>query len=95
MKKIFVLFSLFLIILIIGCTSDPIGLNNITESGKILLKIDKQNAPESVVFVKAYLTRENHQPITGTLNLQSDSTADVLLENIDAGEVASKSGCRR
>lgn len=42
--------------------------------------------PKSVVFVKAYLTRENHQPITGTLNLQSDSTADILLENIDAGE---------
>ncbi|MEO8233558.1 MAG: hypothetical protein ABI638_14855 [Ignavibacteriota bacterium] len=50
------------------------------------MKIDKQNAPLSVVFVKAYLTRENYQPITGLLNLQSDSTADLLLDNINAGE---------
>ncbi|MBK7501093.1 MAG: hypothetical protein IPI19_18970 [Ignavibacteriales bacterium] len=86
MKKIFILSSLFLVLIIIGCSSDPVGSDNPKDSGKILLKIDKQNAPESVVFVKAYLTRENHQPITGTLNLQSDSTADILLENIDAGE---------
>ncbi len=86
MKKTSVLFSLFLAIIIIACSSDPIGLGNPKDSGKILLKIDKQNAPESVVFVKAYLTRENHQPVTGLLNLQSDSTADILLDNINAGE---------
>ena len=86
MKKIFILSSLFLVLIIIGCSSDPVGLDTNKDSGKILLKIDKQNAPESVVFVKAYLTRENHQPITGALNLQSDSTADILLDNIDAGE---------
>ena len=86
MKKIFVLISLFSVFIFINCTNNPVGLDNPKDSGKILLKIDKQNAPESVVFVKAYLTRENHQPITGGLNLQSDSTADILLENIDAGE---------
>ena len=84
MKKLNALFSFLFII--ISCSTDPVGINNPKESGKILLKIDKQNAPGSVVFVKAYLTRENHQPITGVLNLQSDSTADVLLENINAGE---------
>ena len=86
MKKIFILFSLFFTLFIISCTNDPVGSDNPNDSGKILLKIDKQNAPESVVFVKAYLTRENYQPITGTLNLQSDSTADILLDNINAGE---------
>ena len=86
MKKLNVLFSLLFVFIVISCSSDPVGSDNLKDSGKILLKIDKQNAPESVVFVKAYLTRENHQPITGTLNLQSDSTADVLLDNINAGE---------
>ena len=86
MKKTSVLFNLLLAIIIIACSSDPVGLDNPKDSGKILLKINKQNAPDSVVFVKAYLTRENHQPITGTLNLQSDSTADILLDNINAGE---------
>ena len=65
MKKIFILSSLFLVLIIIGCSSDPVGSDNPKDSGKILLKIDKQNAPESVVFVKAYLTRENHQTLTG------------------------------
>lgn len=85
MRKIFFLCSLLSLILVLSCTTDPVS-NEPKEAGKILLKIDKLNAPASVVFVKAYLTRENHQPITGVLNLQSDSTADLLLENIDAGE---------
>ncbi len=35
---------------------------------------------------KSLSNQKNHQPITGNLNLPSDSTADLLLENIDAGE---------
>ena len=67
------------------CSDNIVQSDKTKEEGKILLKIDKQNAPESVVFVKAYLTRENFEPITGTLNLLSDSTADILLDEIDAG----------
>jgi len=85
MKNLLFLFVVSFIFLFFSCSTEftsPAKEN----AGKILLKIDKQNAPERVVFVKAYLTRENHQPVTGTLNLQSDSTADILLDNIDAGE---------
>ncbi len=84
MKKLFVLFALFVFVLLFSCTNEitsPPSAN----SGKLLLKIDKQNAPESVVYVKAYLTRENFDPITGVLNLISDSTADILLNEINAG----------
>lgn len=84
MKKLFVLFSFISVLFYQSCTTDPVS-NEPKDSGKILLKIDKQNAPESVVLVKAYLTRQNYQTITGVLNLQSDSTADLLLNNIDAG----------
>ena len=70
--------------MIVKCTTE-ITTPEKNDSGKLLLKIDKQNAPESVVYVKAYLTRENFEPITGTLNLLSDSTADLLLNEIDAG----------
>ena len=84
MKKLFVLFSFISVLFFQSCATDPVS-NEPKDAGKIILKIDKQNAPESVVLVKAYLTRENHQPISGTLNLQSDSTADLLLDNIDAG----------
>lgn len=85
MKKLFVLFSFISVLFFQSCATDPVS-EEPKDAGKILLKIDKQNAPASVVFVKAYLTRENHQPIIGSLNLQSDSTADILLDNIDAGE---------
>lgn len=82
MKKLFVLFALF--VLFVSCTNEITSPPS-TNSGKLVLKIDKQNAPASVVYVKAYLTRENFDPISGTLNLISDSTADILLNEIDAG----------
>lgn len=85
MKNLFVLFVFISVLFYQSCTTDPVS-NEPKDSGKILLKIDKQNAPESVVFVKAYLTRENHSAIVGILNLQSDTTADILLNNIDAGQ---------
>ena len=77
--------SIILFVFLFTFCSDNLVQADKTKEGKILLKIDKQNAPESVVFVKAYLTRENFEPITGTLNLLSDSTADILLDEIDAG----------
>ena len=84
MKNLLVLFTVLSGFLFFSCSTEitsPAKEN----SGKLLLKIDKQNAPESVLYVKAYLTRENFEPITGTLNLLSDSTADLLLNEIDAG----------
>lgn len=84
MKKVFLLLALFLFVVFSSCKNE-ITSSTAANSGKLLLKIDKQNAPENVVFVKAYLTRENNEPITGTLNLLSDSTADILLNEIDAG----------
>jgi len=84
MKNLLVLFVLSSVFLFFSC-SNEITSPAKENSGKLLLKIDKQNAPESVVYVKAYLTRENFDPISGTLNLLSDSTADLLLNEIDAG----------
>lgn len=84
MKNSLVLFVVSSIFLFFSCSTE---ITNPTKenSGKLLLKIDKRNAPESVVYVKAFLTRENFEPITGTLNLIADSTADILLNEINAG----------
>ncbi len=83
--KIF-LSILISVAVIIGysCSSEIVN-PNLRETGKVILSIDKINAPESVVNVNAYLTRENYTPINGSLNLLSDSTADLLLDEIDAG----------
>ncbi len=53
--------------------------------GKILFKISKENAPASVNFVIMKLTRSGFTPITGQLNLTTDSTAELTLEGIPEG----------
>ena len=86
MKK-FILTFLLIALFFWGCSSDDKD-NPISPpqgSGKIQLKIDKANAPADVVTIDAILTREGYDPITGTLNLLSDSTADILLDEIHAG----------
>ena len=86
MKK-FILTFLLIALFFLGCSSDDKD-NPISPpqgSGKIQLKIDKANAPADVVTIDAILTRDGYDPITGTLNLLSDSTADILLDEIHAG----------
>ena len=88
MKKLFYFFVIILSLLIIQCsneiptTNDPINL----ELGKVSLRIDKANAPAEVVLVEAFLTREGHDTLYGNLNLVSSTSADILFEDVAAGE---------
>lgn len=81
-KKLLVLSVI--LFLSFSCTQEIT--NPSAENGKLVLKIDERNAPSSLAVVKAYLTRENFQPIYGGLNFLSDSTSEILLDQIDAGE---------
>ncbi len=83
--KLFITLLLLVPILSFSCSNQS-GPNESNLSGKILLKIDRANAPSSVDYVSATLTRDGYSPITSTLNLLSDSTADLLLDNIPAGQ---------
>ncbi len=88
MKRLLYSFVIGSSLLIIQCsneipiTTDPINL----ELGKISLKIDKDNAPDNVVLVEAFLTKEGHDTLYGALNLVSSTSADILFENVAAGE---------
>ena len=88
MKSILYSFIATLSLLIIQCTNeiptenDPINL----ELGKVSLKIDKANAPAEVVLVEAFLTREGHDSLYGNLNLVSSTSADILFEDVAAGQ---------
>mgnify|MGYP000216547561 CR=1 FL=1 len=77
------LFTLF-VLLSYSCSdkSNPI---NTMEYGKVLLKIDRANAPSSVSLIRATLSRQGFINITSTLNILSDSTADLLMDNIPVG----------
>lgn len=88
MKNFAVLCSLFLLFFMINCSqNEPTSPNTSDQkSGKLFLKIDKENAPDNVVWVEAFLTRQGYDTIFTALNILSDSTADILLEDIQAGE---------
>ena len=88
MKQLKYFFILFISLFITHCSnevptsSEPINL----ELGKISLKIDKANAPANVLFVEAFLTREGHDTLHGELNILTSTTADILFDNVQAGE---------
>ena len=88
MKKLLVFISFLIIILLTNCNYyEPTSPNSDNQqSGKVILKVDKENAPESVMWIEAFFTREGYDTISSTMNILSDSTADLLLENIQAGE---------
>jgi len=86
MKKLLVSL-LFTVFILAGCGEENSVILPPTDNstGKLVLKIDKHNAPASVVFVEASLTRDGFQPINSEMNLLSDSTANLNLENIPTG----------
>ena len=88
MKNLFVLICLFVLILFPRCTQNEPTFpdDNDQQSGKLFLRIDNENAPESVVWIETFLTRQGYDTISGIMNILTDSTADILLENIQSGE---------
>ena len=86
MKSLFIS-SILIALIIWGCSNqkedNPLTTNS--TSGKIILSIDEANAPMSVVTVEAILTRDGFDTRSGFLNLLSDSTAEIQLDDIPAG----------
>lgn len=83
-KIILILLSVFLLT---DCSKDTI-LNPVlnTNSGAIVLKIDKENAPANIFTVTASLSREGFQTLTSNMNLHSDTTASIQFTQIPVGE---------
>ena len=88
MKKLFLIVIITGLIVISGCNKSTITSPNdkSNTTGKLTLQIDKTNAPQNVITVSAYLTRLNYDTLSSSLNLQSDSSADVSIQNIPSGE---------
>jgi predicted GH43/DUF377 family glycosyl hydrolase len=84
MRNIILSLLSFLLIFTFSC-SDKSNPTLTEEYGKILLKIDKANAPQGISLVRATLSRPGFTNISGTMNILSDSTADLTLNNIQAG----------
>ncbi|MCS7053490.1 MAG: hypothetical protein NZM09_07115, partial [Ignavibacterium sp.] len=84
MKNLIIIFAFLLLILFISCNENS-NLVNTNNSGKVLLKIDRQNAPQGIVLIKATLSRPGFSSIVATMNFLSDTSADLVLNNIPEG----------
>lgn len=86
MKKVIFLFGFTILIFFWGCSENgPVNSPKSGESGKVALSFDKLNAPAGVVNIKATLTREGFTTVSGNLNIQSDTSATLLLTGLDVG----------
>ncbi len=87
MKKIVGLLFIISLFLIGGCSRDTITSPPLSKAaGTVSLQIDKTNAPQNVVSIVAYLSRASYDTLKGDLNLLSDTSADILIQNIPAGQ---------
>ncbi len=85
--KSFLRYAVILSVLFLqSCASDKlVSPDNDEGNGTISLNIDRANKPANVETVTAYLTRSGFDSLSGTLNLLSDTTAEMTFNDVAAG----------
>ncbi|HEY9167371.1 MAG TPA: hypothetical protein VIS48_14545 [Candidatus Kryptonia bacterium] len=86
MRNSFVLLLAISSVLLFGCTKTSPVSPNINNLGGITFELDKSTAPQEVAAVAAYLSRSGFDTLSSVLNLLSDSTAGITMENIPTGK---------
>ncbi len=87
MKRFISLLVIIISLIFSSCTTEtPVSPNKDLQQGGISLNIDRVHKPDNVISVTAYLTREGFDTLSGTLNLISDTTADITFNDISAGD---------
>ena len=85
MKTLSFLAAIFVSLFLSSCSNDVPVSPTETQHGGISLNIDRVHKPDNVVSVTAYLTRENFDTLSGSLDLLSDTTADITFNDVAAG----------
>ena len=86
MKRFFLILLPFLVLFLNSCTSNiPVSPEITIQYGSVALNFDRTNKPANIMSVTAYLTRAGFDSLSGTLNLLSDTTADISFDDIAAG----------
>ena len=77
---------LFVALIVFGCGNDgQIASPAKDTTGAVVLRIDRENAPASVVLVEATLTRSGFETISSSMDLVGASAAELSLNNIPVG----------
>lgn len=86
MKRInLLLIAILISVLLFSCheqTTDPIDKQ---ESGTVEISFNKTQVPANVTFITATLTRANYQPLSSSLNVTGENSAEILFQNIEEG----------
>ncbi len=84
--KIF-FFLIITSLLIASCNKETVlESSDNNSSGDVLLTFNKSSIPSSVVKITASLTREGYSPISRTLEVNSDTTAELTFTEIPIGK---------
>ena len=85
MKRIISSCIIFLSLFLNSCSTDTSVSPNSVDQGGISINIDRIHKPANVVSVTAYMIREGFDTLSGSLNLLSDTTADITFNELAAG----------
>jgi len=85
--KGYALFVLAIALLTSGCLKQNTYLTNPSlKMGGVALKFDRASAPRNISAVIAYLSRAGYDTLTSQLNIQTDSTAGILFQDVPSGQ---------
>jgi len=84
-KNIWLVLVAFSLIFVSCKDETSVVSSNLQAKGSVKLSLDKNTTPSNVAQVKVSLTKEGCIPITGIMNIVSDSTASLTLNEIAAG----------
>lgn len=87
MKNLFLFCFFSCALFFVGCSKDSVvnPAKSDSESGKVSMKFDKLNTPSGVTVITAALTRSGFTSISKNLNIITDTSAEIQIENVAAG----------
>ena len=86
MKKLWLVLILFSVVFFSCKEESTITSSDSKSKGGIAISLDKNTTPSNVTQVKVTLTREGYSQITGVMNILTDTTAELTLNEIAAGQ---------
>lgn len=86
-KSIALLVVILFCIILYGCAGDRGGLpvEPDGQPGRMLLKFSRTDMPANVAIITASLTRSGFTPVTQAMNVLTDTSADLQINNLAAG----------
>jgi predicted GH43/DUF377 family glycosyl hydrolase len=86
MKKLWLVLVLFSVVFFSCKEESTITSSGAQAKGGIAVSLDKNTTPSNVAQVKVTLTREGYSQITGVMNVLTDTTAELTINEIAAGQ---------